>query len=229
MRQLFVVFIAACGSSGSPTPAVSPAAAPVASPAPAAVAKKDPPPNTRGTCRDDPHVDKVEARFQPKAIASCPDVLEMSRGDGIGKTTGAPPIAPGITPPWDLVGMRDFACAYACAPAGATASLLAWSAYEDDRPLRNHTAAFLVEDGKKWTVVVMYRHAFNEWWNIATSFHRRETPIVTLDHKPTTDELAAALAQAGWSWSAPGGFKLIAGNVIDELWPTPPTERFAKP
>jgi hypothetical protein len=223
MRQLVVALVAACGSNAS-----SPPASPIPAPT-APVAIKQPPPNTRGTCHDDAHVDKVDAGHQPKEVAGCPDVLELFRGNGIGKTTGAPPIAPGPTPDWDLVAMRDYACAYACAHAGATASLLAWSAYEDDRPLRNHTAAFLVEDGKQWTVVVMFRHAFNEWWNISTGPHTRETPVVTLDHRPTTDELAAALARAGWSWSAPGGFKLIAGNVIDELWPSPPTERFAKP
>jgi len=222
MRR-FLILAAACGSS---SPAASPPPPSPAPAAPVAIAKKQPPPNTRGTCRDDPHVDKVEDRFQPKAIASCPNVREYHRGDGVGKTTGAPAMTQTVTPDWDLVGLRDYACAYACAPAGATASLLAWSAYEDDRPLRNHTAAFLVEQAHKWTVVVMYRHAFNEWWNIATSFHSRSTPVVELDHAPTTEELTAALAQAGWSWSAPAGFKLLAGNVIDEVWPSPPTERF---
>src|SRR5262245_58484532 len=136
MRQLLLL-AAACGSSQPSSPGPAPAPPPTAT-APAA---KQPPPNTRGACRDNPKVAHVEDRFQPQAIAACPDVLEMSRGDGVGKTTGAPAIAKAATPDWDLAAMRDYACAYACAPGGSTASLLAWSALEDERPLRNHYAA----------------------------------------------------------------------------------------
>jgi hypothetical protein len=212
MRLIFVVLAVGCGSSGSPAPSPPPLAN-----TPPPVATKQPPANTRGACRDNPKVGNVDDQHQPQTIASCPNVLEYHRGDGIGKTTGAPAMTKAITPDWDLVAMRDFACAYACA-RGSTASL--------SRGARSKTIArcAILRGVSRPTaevdVVVMYRHAFNEWWNISTSFHSRSTPIVELAHKPTTDELTAALGGAGWSWTGDGRFKLLAGNVIDDVWPS---------
>jgi hypothetical protein len=178
-----------------------------------------------GKCSPAPVVAGIEARDQPAAIAGCPDVLELSRGNGMGDSRGQPAVTPTVMPPWDNAAARDYACAYACSSSG-TASLLAWSVFEDDRPLRNHYAAYLVDDSAKWTVVVMYRHAFNAWWNIYTSFHSRARPVQTFDHKPSADEIDAVLDNNAWKRADDGGFKLLAGNVIEETWPGTPQHKF---
>jgi hypothetical protein len=118
---------------------------------------------------------------------------------------------------------RALTCAYACAGPGATAYLLGWNIIEDDRPLRNENAAFVVEHAStagapKWTVVVMYRRAFNPWWNIATGPHSRVVPLRDFPSRPTPADVEAVLDDTGWSYTDRGGFKLLAGNMIDENW-----------
>ncbi len=202
------------GRGPSPERPASPAAD-VAAAAPAA------PPGTTGTCRTLP--DLAGDRDAPAAVAFCPDPMSMSRGDGIGRSSGPSP-TPSIVPAWDLDALRDYACAYACAPAGAHAYLLAWHTDEDSRPLRNDHALFVVEHpagGKPrtWTLLVMYRHSWNKWWNIPSSRHGRALPIATLDRRPTAAQIDAFLDRNGWSFTDSGGFAITAGNVIDELWP----------
>lgn len=144
------------------------------------------------------------------------------RGDGLGTSTKLVKVKHTALPPWDIEQTRDFACAYACADPTATAHLLAWSIIEDERPLRNHNAAFLVEQpGKPWTVVVMYRHATNDWWNINVSFHSPARPVVTFPQRPTIAEVDGVFDENRWRFEHDedaDGFKVLAGNVIDEVW-----------
>lgn len=187
------------------------------------------PASASGLCRASPS-DAGAAGY-----AHCPDPMEWSRGDGISHRSALPPVQPSVLPPDDMDGLRDFACAYACALPGSRAHLVAWNVIEDDRPLRNHQAAFVIEqlrprssspdaglaDTSTHTVVVMYRHAFNAWWNIAVSFHSPARPIRHLDHRPTTRELLAVLDNNRWDWvdePRAGGFRLLAGNIVDTEW-----------
>lgn len=184
-------------------------------------------PVTSGTCQANAKVAGVDDAQQPAKIAGCPNPMELERGNGFGR--GPYPAISGALPPWDLAGALAYACAYACAPAGAQAKLLGWSAYEDSRPLRNDNAAYVIANApaKQWTVVVMWRHAFNKWWNIGGSFHDPQTPIRTFDHAPTAAELDAMLEGNRWDFSADqGGFKLVGGKLIDAAWPSTPPKHF---
>lgn len=177
-------------------------------------------------------------RESPEAMANCPDPTEYVRGDGIEVGKGLPAVTPTAMPPWDLDATRAFACAYACAPEGSAAHMLAWHVIEDSRPLRNHNAVFAVEHASakpKWTVVVMYRHATNVWWNINVSFHSRARPVRTFDHAPSDTEMIAMLDENRWRFDhekESNGFKILAGNVIDPLWTSvtgsPPSRSFPK-
>jgi hypothetical protein len=180
-----------------------------------------------GDCAADPQVTGVDPGHQPAAISGCPNPMEMTRGNGLGRNV-FPAVTPSVTPDWDLDGTRAYACAYACAPAGATAAMLAWSIFEDPRPLRNHYAAYLVANvpAKKWTVVVLWRHAINLWWNIGGGVHDPARPIHDFDHAPSADEIEAVLDDNRWKRADEGDFKLLAGNMIDETWPSPPLHHF---
>jgi hypothetical protein len=220
--------LAACSSNTQPPPVAR--RVPPTDPAPAAPPPDAAPPapvatgSISGPCRAQPA--PTGDRRAPHEVAACPDPTAMHRGDGIPTTEGAPKVTPTKLPPWDLETDRDFACAYACAANGATAHLLAWSIIEDDRPLRNHNAAFLVEDPsapEKWTVVVMYRHATNTWWNIDASFHSRSEPIVHFKDRPSARQVDDVLARNRWMYDHEiydGGFMVLAGNVIDDVWTT---------
>ena len=225
MRIALVVLVAACSAEPAATHPVAPepARAPVvANTAPAAAAI----PGTTGTCEADPKVDGVDDNRRPVAIAGCPAPMDMSRGNGF-SSDPYPTVTPGPLPAWDLAGTLAYACAYACAPAGAHAALLAWSIYEDPRPLRNDNVAYVVSMPNKWTVVVMWRHAFNKWWNIAGSFHDPRVPIQSFDHPPTAAEIEDVLRGNTWSFAASdAGFKLLAGNTIDASWPSAPPTHF---
>jgi hypothetical protein len=225
----------ACAHAGDPpaAPAVASGAAPALVPAvaqpvvaaPPAVAPRTPAPpaGTSAACEDHPaKVAGLDDRRQPLEIAACPDVMDMVRGNGI-DFSHDPAMTPSVTPNWDLAAMHAFACAYACAGTGATALLLAWYAVEDSRPLRNHYAAYVVEHpataGRAtWTVVVMYRHSWNLWWNILTGPHVRERPVRKFSHRPTVAEVEAVLAENRWTYTGDPDFKLLAGNVIEENW-----------
>ncbi len=166
-----------------------------------------------------------EGAANPAEIANCPDVDALSRGDGIGASDDLPPVEPSELPDWNLDELRDFACAYACAKEGAQAYLLAWYVIEDGRPLRNHNALFVVahpaaaDAAPRWTVVVMYRHATNTWWNVAFSFHSRARPIHDFDHRPSPAEIYAVLDENDWVFADDDDWHVLAGNVIDPLWP----------
>jgi hypothetical protein len=212
LTGLVVLGLVACAADAGPAPA-----APIANVKPAI---KPPPPavGVSARCRAIP-----AAKDSPDEIASCPDPMALSRGDGIGTSEGAPKVTPTALPPWDLGASRDFACAYACAATTATAHLLAWSIIEDSRPLRNHNAAYLVEQPGMWTVVVMYRHATNTAWNINSSPHGRETPIVTFDHLPSAAEVDRVIAHNRWQYDhepEARGFRVLAGNTLDDVWTT---------
>jgi hypothetical protein len=178
------------------------------------------PPGSTGRCRKAAADAGAES---PAALAGCPDVLAYVRGDGIETSAGLPKVSPSVMPDWDLDALRDFACAYACAPAGSAAHLLAWSVVEDDRPLRNHNAVFAIEHAApaakpKWSVVVMYRHATNAWWNIEVSFHSRARPVRHGPRAPSSATLHAILDENRWQWAEADGFRVLAGNTIDPLW-----------
>ena len=156
----------------------------------------------------------------PADVSDCPRPRGF-RGDGLGmpdKPLGPPPIAP--LPEWDLAAVREFACAYACAVPGATANLLAWYVIEDDRPLRNHSALVLIEhvSDDKWTLVQMYRHATNKWWNVAYSFHSPAEPITHYKERPTSQEIDDFLDLNEWEFEGSGNWKILAGNVLDSVW-----------
>jgi hypothetical protein len=223
MRLAVLLLLVACGSDTKPVSVTSPTVAsePVAAPV------KAPPPGTVGVCRADPTVAGVEDRDQPATIAGCPEPMEMFRGNGH-RQAELPKVVPSIVPDWDLAGVRDYACAYACAAPGAKAAMLAWSVLEDPRPLRNHYAAFLIDHSPspKWTVVVMYRHAVNAWWNIGGGIHSSSRPIHDFDHRPTVAEIEAVLDDNAWKFTDDGDGKLLAANVIDETWPGPPERHF---
>jgi hypothetical protein len=216
MRHAVVLaMFVACRADAAPPPSAPP-------PARAAVNKPAPASATDGACRAHTVVAGVDDRSQPDEMAGCPDPLEFMRGNGLGAAR-LPAVDPkATTPPWDVAGARAYACAYACAPDGATAQLLAWSIYEDARPLRNHYAAYVVADAAHhaWTVVVMYRHAVNGWWNVDTSPHRPSHAIARFDHPPTKDELDAALAATVWpTGDDRDGFRRLAGGTIAASWP----------
>src|SRR5439155_20650435 len=69
-----------------------------------------------------------------------------------------------------------------------------------------------------WTVVVMYRRAFNAWWNIATGPHSRVRPLRDFPKRPTPADVEAILDDNGWGYTDRGDSKLLAGNMIDENW-----------
>jgi hypothetical protein len=227
--------VAGCASTAAPTPTPTPSAAPVPVPVSAPVAPpvaSSPvaaPPATNGTCAADATAADVDADHQPVAISGCPTPMEMVRGNGIKRSSGDP-IERTALPRWDLPATLAYACAYSCAPAGAHAAMLGWSTYGDDRPLRNDYAAYLVAepDAHRWTVVVMWRHDFNKWWNIAGDFHRPRRPIQGFDHAPTAAEIDAVLTSNDWTFVAADalGFKLLAGNMIDDNWPAAPPHHF---
>lgn len=196
----------------------------------AAPAVADPPAGTTGVCNADAKVADVGDERQPAKVANCPSPMDYVRGNGLGKGP-YPAITPDALPPWDMAGALQFACAYACVANGAHATLIGWSIYEDDRPLRNDSAAYVIHGDKSrtWTVVVMWRHAFNKWWNIGGGAHDAAVPIRTLDHAPTAAELDQMLRGNGWDFSADqSGFKLIGGDTIDANWPSAPPTHFAK-
>jgi hypothetical protein len=174
-------------------------------------------------CRIPPNADAGYPE-SPSEVANCPDVYELSRADGIEVGDHLPVVKPSVLPAWDLDALRDFACSYACAPVGSAAHLLAWNVIEDDRPLRNHNAVFAVEHATlpsrpKWSIVVMYRHATNQWWNIALSFHSPKRPVRSFSHAPSAGEISGMLDENEWQFAASHhGFRLLAGNVIDPLW-----------
>ena len=184
---------------------------------------KDAPAGSSGVCRS-PKKKADAGAGSPEAMASCPDPTEYVRGDGIEVGKGLPAVKPTAMPPWDLDAVREFACAYACAPPGSAAHMLAWHVIEDSRPLRNHNAVFAVEHATtkpKWSVVVMYRHATNVWWNIHVSFHSPARPVRAFDHAPTDAEVASMLDENDWQFEHAkdaSGFQILAGNVIDPLW-----------
>ncbi|HEX4416882.1 MAG TPA: hypothetical protein VH165_03240 [Kofleriaceae bacterium] len=226
---------------GSATAVAAPVtAAPMhaaAAPTPAGPTGSIAPPGTVGTCRaNPPKVAGVDDGHQPVANAACPTPMEMSRGNGLDSVKD-PPVSPSITPGWDLDATRDYACAYACAAPGSKAYLLGWSIEEDDRPLRNHHAAYLIEHAStegppKWTIVIMYRHSWNQWWNIITSMHSPTHAVIDAPRRPTVAETEQVLAENGWRYAADGGFKLLAAHMVDEAWSIalggPPTQRFPK-
>ena len=154
------------------------------------------------------------------SVARCPDPMAWSRGDGLGMSDSLPLVKATPLPP-DLEASRSFACAYACATKGAAAHLLAWSIIEDSRPLRNHNAAFLVEDPMKipkWSVVVMYRHATNTAWNIDVSMHSRSRPLVKFDDKPSWNLVAGVMREDRWqTQDEPDGFKILAGATLPAI------------
>lgn len=210
--------LAACGPSAA-TPATPGGGATTTGGEPAIAG---PPEGTTGVCPAmKPPSASPDDDPTPAEIANCPDVDELFRGDGLGESDALPPVSPSIVPDWDLAHVREFACAYACAPEGSKVHLLAWSVIQDRRPLRNHNAVLVVEHagGTRWTGVVMYRHATNAWWNVNISFHSPAEPIVDYDHRPTPDEIYALLDDNGWQWAPDEDWDLPAGNVIDELWP----------
>ena len=196
--------VAACGSDARVEP---PAPLPVArdidaAPPPPALA-----PGTGGACRDKPKLAGLEDRDQPAAIAFCPNPLEMVRGNGMSGDHDPP--VPATMPPWDQDALRDYACAYACATAGAQAYLLGYQASPE-----HHDAAYLIEHGPdegapKWTVVVMYKRTFNAWWNINTGPHVRTRPIYTFPRRPRPADVRHVLLANGWG---------VSGTMIDENW-----------
>ena len=208
-RLVLVGLLVACGGEKR-------SEAPVSRPLPTPVlpdASISPgPPGTAGTCRALPKDSET----------NCPQPMDVVRGDGVGTSPDAPKVSKTVLPPWDMDAMRDWACAFACANEGADAYLLAWSIIEDDRPLRNHNAAFVVrhKDAPKWTVVVMYQHAFNKAWNINVNFHTPSVrPIVDFPAKPSAKEIDDVITATNWQWGGDHfGFRVLAGNVIDELW-----------
>lgn len=206
-RASLLIFLVACDRSAAPavTPITPDAAAKVVAPVNVVANSGS---LSTAACVVTPAADDV---------AKCPDPMAWSRGDGLGTSDSLPPIK--ATPlPADLEISRSFACAYACVAKGAEAHLMAWSIIEDARPLRNHNAVFLVEDpGKtpKWSVVVMYRHATNEAWNINVSFHRRARPVVTFEDKPTWKDVAAVMQENDWqTQDEPDGFRILAGVTL---------------
>jgi hypothetical protein len=188
------------------------------------------PVGTTGACQADAKVADLGDEQQPAKLAGCPTPMEYERGNGFGDSPV--PDVTGALPPWNLSGALQFACAYACAPSGAHAAMLGWSVYQDDRPLRNDNVAYVISDDKAhaWTVVVMWRHAFNKWWNIDGSIHDPRVPIRTFDHAPTAAEIESMLEGNRWNFSAAqDGFKLMGGRVIDASWPSAPPKHFPKP
>jgi hypothetical protein len=183
---------------------------------------------TTGVCNADAKVANVGDERQPAKVASCPSPMDYVRGNGFGKGP-YPDVKPSALPPWDLAGALQFACAYACVANGAHAAMIGWSIYQDDRPLRNDNAAYVISDGNAWTVVVMWRHAFNPWWNIGGGVHDAAVPIRKLDHAPTAAELDQMLRGNSWDFSADqSGFTLIGANTIDANWPSAPPTHFPK-
>jgi hypothetical protein len=175
--------------------------------------------------------------------AHCPRPMEYVRGDGISDARALGPIVTGAPlPDWNVDELFAFGCAYACATPGAEAHLLMWSIIEDSRPLRNHNAFMLVHDEAKdepWSLVQMYRHATNRWWNIEVSFHSPARAILRFTDRPTADDVRAMLELNEWQWvdetynngerEVPG-FAVKAGNVLDQVWLTalgaPPVAQF---
>jgi hypothetical protein len=178
-----------------------------------------------------PPPDKA-APDSPADVAHCPDVEEMMRGNGMSAATGLPKITPSAMPPWDVEQMRAFACAYACASSDADAYLLAWSVVEDRRPLRNHNAVYAIAHpapragdppSPAWTVVIMYRHADNTWWNINNGIHGHARPVTRFARRPTVKHIDKLLDLDDWMFDHEArseGFRILAGNVIQEVWPT---------
>lgn len=217
MRLLVACMLVACSSKPRPAESRQEPPPPPVKPVPLPVAQPISPPGTSGPCRAEPKVKGVEARDQPAVTAHCPDPMEWVRGNGMADHKG-PAVTPSVVPAWDLDAVRDYACAYACAAPGATARLLGWNIVEDARPLRGENAAFVVEHAStagapKWTIVVMYRRAFNAWWNIATGPHSRVHPLRDFPARPTPADVVEILDDNGWSYTDQGDFKLLAGNM----------------
>ena len=79
-----------------------------------------------------------------------------------------------------------------------------------------------VEHGTKsaplFTVVAMYRHATNDWWNVSRSFHDPSRPYRRFTIRPTTADLDAFIDQAYFQFDAEHDFRVLAGNVLDDNW-----------
>jgi hypothetical protein len=224
MKLGAMIIVAACSSAtpqkSEPIIASPPPAAPRAQPAPDDA--------TTGTCAHDQAVADADEAHQPVAIAHCPNPLEYVRGNGFSDAP-YPDVHAGPLPEWDLAAARAYACAYACAQDGARAALIGWSTYQDRRPLRNDNVAYVVAHppAKTWTVVVMWRHAFNKWWNVGGGVHDPRVPIKSFDHAPSAAELTALLESNRWTFAADDGrFALLAGSLVERNWPGPPAKQF---
>lgn len=204
------------------TPPAEPSATPVVpSAAPDPLASSPPSPqvfkgSVSGPCPG-PRLDSVATK-----TASCPEPRATVRGDGIEIGEDLPPVKPSAMPPWDVDDNRDFACAYACADGSATGHLLAWSIAQDHRPLRNHYSLYAEEQpGKPLTLVTMYRHATNSWWNIQVSFHHQYRSVEEFAAPPAQTELDRMFEANRWRFTHEpdwDGFKILAGNVLDDVW-----------
>lgn len=179
-----------------------------------------------------------ERAVSPADLARCADVAGLMRGDGIAVPGALPPVSPSALPPWDLDGLRDFACAYACAKPGATAYLLAWYVDERGSTRRDHHAALVVAQpaaagaAPVWTVIVTYRHAKHAWWSLDWSDTSLPRPLHYFDHRPTPAEVYAVLDENRWRFTGDEDWPLLAGNVIDTAWPLAtgaPATRFYPP
>lgn len=189
------------------------------------------PPGSVGTCEPRP---RAPEQAPLVADPSNPETI-IVRGDGIGTTQGQPKVVPTELPPWPSRVAVDAACEHAGAQTGSVAYLLAWNVIEDERPLRNHNVAYAVahrptRDGREpWSIVVMYRHANNDWWNVAWSFHSRARPVHHFRERPTRVQVDQVLEENDWQFEREHqDFRLLAGNVIDEVWPVVTGDRAVK-
>lgn len=154
--------------------------------------------------------------------------------DGIETAMGLGPVSPSREPPWNPERLEQAARRFACASKAAIVTPLAWAIVEDSRPLRNHYALVLVEDdiagASIYTVVSMYRHATNDEWNIAVSFHDPSSPLRRFMRRPTTADLDAFTTQAEFPF-VDGWGQVKVGNVLDSRWVLatgePPIRHFA--
>jgi hypothetical protein len=119
------------------------------------------------------------------------------------------------------------------------ASLLAFGAQVDDRPLYVESALIAVTttDGT-WRLAYAYRHPKDTYpgadvWTLSTITDVHQSPSRDYRRRPSKEEVECFLRDSWWKFRPSKGFRLVRGRVFSETWKKVlgyrPDHRFPEP